>query len=85
MIKHIEQDATLEPEAFGTQHVIGKNLRRFMDEEDVSVKMLAEWAGVSEGSLYNIMHGAWNITAYKLYAIAQALQRPMEAFFEEEV
>jgi len=67
-----------------TQQVIGKNLRRFMAEEDVSVKMLAEWSGVSEGSLYNIMNGAWNTTAYKLYAIAQALQRPMEAFFEEE-
>lgn len=68
-----------------TQQVIGKNLRRFMAEEDVSVKMLAEWAGVSEGSLYNIMNGAWNITAYKLHAIAKALHRPMEAFFKEEI
>lgn len=65
--------------------IISRNLRRIMDEEDVTARMLSEWSGVHINTIYNTANCGYNITARKLHAIAQALRRPMEAFFEEEI
>ena len=65
--------------------VVGLNLARILYEEDISARVLAEWIGAHENTVYRWCSGVHLPSIPYLCKIAEVLDRPIESFFKSEV
>ena len=65
--------------------VVGLNLARILYEEDISARVLAEWIGAHENTVYRWCSGVHLPSIPYLCKIAEVLNRPIESFFKSEV
>lgn len=62
--------------------VIGKNIKKLMDNEDLSLRKLSESIGVSHPTLKKYVDGSQPIDSEKLMAIANYFGKPFDYFFK---
>ena len=63
--------------------VFAANLRRILDEEDITPAMLAEWAGISKQTIRKWLKGNVLPQAETLEKAVQVLKRPLEELYRE--
>ena len=64
--------------------VIGKNIKKLMDNEDLSLRKLSESIGISHPTLKKYVDGSQPIDSEKLMAIANYFGKPFDYFFKPE-
>jgi transcriptional regulator with XRE-family HTH domain len=60
---------------------LAKNLRKFMDEEEITTAMLAEWSGVSGKAIMEWLKGETLPREEKLMMVAKVFKRPLSDFY----
>ncbi len=60
---------------------LAKNLRKFMDEEEITTVMLAERSGVSGEAIRGWLKGKTLPREEKLMMVAKVLRRPLSDFY----
>jgi transcriptional regulator with XRE-family HTH domain len=63
--------------------LIGKNLKRFRVERNLSQQQLGKEIGLSHQQISNYERGAHEICVSNLYKISQVMNVPIEDFFRE--
>lgn len=63
-------------------HLIGANIRRFRLEAHMSQATLADAIGVSFQQLQKYEKGRDRIAASRLFRVSEALDQPVQAFFD---
>ncbi|GIL39224.1 hypothetical protein TMPK1_14610 [Rhodospirillales bacterium TMPK1] len=66
------------------EHLFAQNLRRLRTEADLSQQDLADSTGIGKGRLSEYERGARSCNIGTLARLAEALDVPISAFFEEE-
>ena len=64
--------------------VVGLNIAKFLYEENISARTLAEWIGAHENTVYRWCSGVHFPSIPYLYKVAAVLHKPIEAFFKSE-
>lgn len=63
---------------------LARNLHRMLDEEEITVPMLAEWSGVGVSTIRSWLSGGTVPYEVTLRKVADVLNRPLWAFYKEE-
>lgn len=65
-------------------HIIGKNIKKLMEQQNISLRTLGEAIGVSHPTLSKYVEGEQPINSEQLMKIATFFNVPFDYFFKEE-